>query len=100
MNNERISKLEAQVAELTQQLKALSSFNTIPFNVEKAFKNRLTSDLQPHVTNVTDDFPANPLSELVDEGGSATYRVMSPPDYAIRLHLGGNVYVAIPGFDY
>ena len=99
MNPEqRIAQLEAQVAELTKTVKSLGSFNSIPLNIEKAFKSRLINNLQERVTDITDDFPADPLSVDVDEGGTSSYTVAAPPDYVLRVKIGG-IYVAIGAYD-
>lgn len=96
--NERIVKLEAQVQELTKTVQSLSSFNTIPLNIEKAFKNRLTNDKQEIITDITADFTPPFFNQAVNEGGTASYQVMTTPEYALRVRLGRN-YVAIPAFD-
>lgn len=97
--DQRIAKLEAQVAELAATLNKFRSFNTIPIEVDKAFSARLLGDVQPKITDITADFPADPLSQDVNEGGSASYTVAAPPDYALRVRLGG-LSVAIGAYDY
>ena len=93
-----MNPLEQRVAALEAQLKALSSFNTIPFGVEKAFKKRLISNLQEQVEDITVDFPSPPFAQAVNEGGMSSYDVMTTPEYALKVRLG-NLYVAIPAFD-
>lgn len=97
--NERIVKLEAQVAELLKTVHSLSSFNTIPLNVEKAFKNRIANDLQPQITDITSSFSPPFFNQAVNEGGAASYQVMTTADYALKVKIG-SLSVAIPAFDY
>jgi hypothetical protein len=96
-----MNELEKRVAELERIIKALGAFNTIPLNVEKAFRNRLnlTNDVQEIITNITSEFPADPLSQDVDEAGTDSYKVMLPPDYVLKVRLGAG-YVGVPAFDY
>lgn len=99
--DERITQLERQIAELTQQIKALGSFTTIPLTVEKAFRNRLNMvvDRQEIITDITSEFTPPFFDQAVNEGGAASYSVMTTPDYALKVRLG-SLYVAIPAFDY
>lgn len=97
--DQRIAQLEAQVAEMRELLNKFRSFNTIPLEVDKAFSTRLLGDTQPKITDITADFPADPLSQSVSEGGTASYKVAAPPDYALRVRLGG-LSVAIGAYDY
>ena len=94
----RIVKLEAEVAELKRLVKSLSSFTTIPLNIEKAFKNRIAGDLQERITDITADFTPPFFDQAVNEGGVASYSVMTTPEYALKVKLG-SIYVAIPAFD-
>lgn len=99
--DERIAQLERQVAELTKRLNALQSFTTIPFDVEKAFRNRLNlnRDLQEIITDITSEFPSPPLAQSVNEAGMDSYDVMTTPDYVLKVRLG-NLYVGVPAFDF
>lgn len=99
--DERIAQLERMVASLTNQVNALGSFTTIPLNVEKAFRNRLnmTTDRQEIITDITSEFPSPPFAQAVNESGTSSYDVMPTSDYALRVRLG-NLYVAIPAFDF
>jgi hypothetical protein len=96
--DERIKVLEAQVAELTKVVQALGSFNTIPLNIEKALKARLLSNVQPQITDITDSFTPPFFDQAVNEGGMASYSVMTTPEYALQVKIG-SLAVAIPAFD-
>lgn len=100
--DQRIAQLERTVADLSQQIKQLSNNTTIPFNVEKAFRNRLklNKNAQEEITDVTTDFPANPLSESVNEAGTSSYNVMAAPDIVLSVRLPNGTLVAVGAFDY
>lgn len=92
MNPEqRIAQLEGQVSALLQQVKALSSSASIPFNVEKAFRNRL--GINHPVWKIEYDYAGTAVAnnQAVNEAGSASYNVLAAPD--------GYLFITIPAED-
>lgn len=76
---QRIAQLEALVADLRLQMGNLTSSNTIPYDVEKAFKNRLSYFAKPHIIFDHDGDAVN-NTQAVNEDGSGTYNVLKVPD--------------------
>lgn len=88
MNPEaRIARLEAQVAQLTQFVGALRSTSLIPFDVEKAFRDRLRI-LYP-IHKVVYDLAGEAVNNnrTVNEGGTSSYSVLAPPDAWIFITI-------------
>ena len=88
---QRIAQLEVQVANLTEQMKRLGDSTSIPFSVEKAFRNRL-GVLHP-VWEIVYDYSgiAANNTQAVNEGGMASYNVLAAPD--------GYLFITLPGED-
>lgn len=95
--NPEIEQLKKEIAALHRKIDLLSSFTTIPFTVEKAFKERLgINGLQEKL--VDSGVAPSVYTETVDQGmGSAD--VLAAPDYILRMKFS-NLTVAIPAFDF
>ena len=88
MNPEqRIAQLERTVAALAQQLKQLSNNTTIPFDVEKAFRNRL--GINYPVWKIEYDYAGAAVSnnKSVNEAGTSSYSVLNVPDGYLFITL-------------
>lgn len=94
---QEIAQLKQQIAVLAEQVQKLSSFTAIPFEVERAFRNRLGIDnLQTKIYN-GGDLVSNYV-QAVNESGMSSYNVPSEPDYMLRLKYG-NLAVVVPAYD-
>jgi hypothetical protein len=92
-----MNPLEQRIAELEKQVKALSSMTTIPFNVEKAFKQRLKLDSFGLISIAT-GFDTAQYLRAVDEGGIDSYNVVAPPDDILLVNFDGHTY-GIPAYN-
>lgn len=70
INEEKIKQLENTVNELIKSINALEDVNTIPLNVENAFRRRNIG-----ISNVT----ATSQTQAVQENGASVYNVAKPP---------------------
>jgi len=71
-DTERIAQLERQVEELAKKLKAFSSFTSIPFDVEKAFKVRLARYFPPLPESVAVALANAPFTAITAPTGGTT----------------------------
>ena len=87
METEQLLK---RIEILEQQVKNLSAFSTIPYDVEKAFRDRLKistyASLGSSVKTVASE------TQGVNEGGAASYNVPKIFDGYRQMTDGGNVY--------
>lgn len=92
-----LEQLKQQVAALEAQVKALASFATIPFEVDKAFRNRLgVNNLQEKL--VDSGVATSVYTESVDQG-MGSVDVLAAPDYILRMKYQ-HLTVAIPAYDF
>ena len=84
-------ELERKIQALEEVLQALRHANSIPFDIDQAFRERLgvgdISALQ------VDGKIANSENQAVNEAGSASYQVLAGPDGWLSLEIGGTTYV-------
>ena len=93
-----LAQLKLEVEELKRQVKALTSHTTIPFEIDKAFKERLgVNGLQEKLTN--SGVAVSTYVQAVDEGGTDTYNVLAEPDYILRMKYQ-HLTVAVPAYDF
>ena len=87
----RIAQLERTVAELTTKMNALGSSSSIPFPIEKAFRNRL--GINYPVWKIEYDYAGAAVNntQAVNEGGMASYNVLKSPD--------GYLFITLPAED-
>lgn len=80
--------LKQRITKLENELKKLSSSTTIPFNVEQAFRARIT------LGELTASTKANTSEDkTVNEGGVSVYAVLDRPDgYDKRVDAGVTKY--------
>lgn len=77
-SEQRIAKLEATVAELSQFIQNLQSANSIPLPVDRALRARL--DVENISVSIDAGFDLNQVRKSVDEAGAASYFVAAVPD--------------------
>lgn len=86
MEQELLQRIEA----LEQELEALRSASTIPYDVDSAFRERFRLN---NVTIATVSSKANDSEDqAVNEGGSGTYSVLKPPDGFLQITINNTVY--------
>lgn len=92
--NEEIKQLQEQVVKLTQRLDSLQSSTTIPFDVDRAFRDRFRDITGLSVSSKNLDSE----DQAVNEGGASTYSVMGDPDGFLQITIS-NVAYYIPYFN-
>ena len=80
--------MEGIVADLTARVNALGNSSAIPFNVQKAFENRLHLPAFP-IFKVDTDYDTAQVFKSVNEGGSATYSVANTADEVLTIFVEG-----------
>lgn len=95
-NKEFQNLILKEIDKINRRLDALSSSNSIPFNVEQALRDRL--GLASVDTIDLSNKSASSENQAVNEGGIATYFVMKPPDGFVQLTKNG-VVIYIPYFN-
>ena len=86
--------LARRVEQLELEIKNLKSSTTIPFEVDRAFRDRFRDILilKPSSKNLDSE------DQAVDESGSGTYSVLGDPDgFLVTVVAGTNYY--IPYYD-
>lgn len=85
---EKMKEMYDQIRKLQAQVDSFYAFATIPFPVEKAFKDRFRIDqyaiLEPSAKSASSE------NQSVNEAGVATYSVLKPPDGFEQRNVGGN----------
>ena len=84
-------EMAIRITELEQKLDALNNANSIPFDVDQAFRERLGADRATLVSVASKT--TNSENQAVNEGGSATYQVLKGPDGWLSLEIAGTIYV-------
>lgn len=80
--------LKQRITKLENELKKLGSSTTIPFNVEQAFRNRITLGELSSSSKAADS-----EDKTVNEGGVSVYAVLNRPDgYDKRTDAGTTKY--------
>ncbi len=74
--------------EMYDFIQSLKNATTIPFDVDGAFRDRLSDSLDLMVSTKG----ANSEDQAVDEGGSATYDVLGDPAGFLEINIAGTVY--------
>lgn len=84
---------EEQVRALIRQeiIRVLGDVSNVPLEVQNALTIRLPSPINSSTKSATSE------NQAVDEGGSALYSVMKPPDAFAETSVGGTT-VYIPYF--
>lgn len=72
-----MEELQRQINILTKRLDALTNTQTIPLEVDRAFRERFRDSLG---TLSTSTKSASSENQAVDEGGTDTYSVLGAPD--------------------
>lgn len=86
---EKILKLEREIQELKREMAFLSSSNTIPFNTEQAFRDRLGIQSLASLSGSTKTAASE--TQSVSESGSSSYSVAKPMDGFREFVVGGSV---------
>lgn len=79
---------EKNLNDLLQWKKLLESSNTIPLNIHQAFTSRFAKALNI----VTSAKSSTSENQAVNEGGVATYSVMTTPDGFLQITIGETIY--------
>jgi hypothetical protein len=85
MSNEQLQK---EIEMLKQEIQNLKSSTTIPYDVDQAFRVRLSDLLALSVSSKG----VNTEDVTVNEAGVASYAVMNDPDGFLQVTLNGTVY--------
>jgi len=80
-------EMEKEIIELKRQMKLLKSTSTIPFEIEKAFEDRL--DIRKFIKPLISAKLANSENQAVDEAGAGTYNVLGNPTGFVVMTLSG-----------
>ena len=85
---EEIAQLKRELRELKAEFDLLKSNDTIPFEIDNAFRDRLSAltDL------VVSAKGADTEDQAVNEGGSSTYDVLGDPDGFLQIDIAGSNY--------
>jgi hypothetical protein len=71
--NPEIEQIKKDIADIVARLDKLNASNTIPFRVDKAFRNRFELDKFPIVEkSVADGLATAPLAAITAPAGGAT----------------------------
>lgn len=102
---EEISQLKEKIASLESQLTQMEGINTfiqslkasttIPFEVDRAFRDRFRDIL---TLSVSSSKTADSEDVTVNEGGSSSYAVMNDPVGFLEFTIAGTVYY-VPYFN-
>lgn len=84
----KFEQLLRRVERLEEENLKLRAAATIPFEVDAAFRKRLSGVFG---VTVSADSP-NTLDQAVDEGGASTYSVMKEASAVLQLTINGTVY--------
>lgn len=83
---------EQQLNMLLQWKRQMESSNTIPLNIDQAFRGRF-----PVGTSITTSTKAaGSENQVVEEAGAATYSVLKPPDAFYQFVDSTGVVIYIP----
>ena len=85
---DELDQLKLEVAILKKRLDDLSAFATIPYDVEKAFRDRLRIIEFARLSASTKS--ASSENQAVNEAGAASYSVLKPPDGFREFVVSGN----------
>jgi len=85
---EMFEKIQGQIKILEGFKKSLESFTTIPFNVDKAWRERFKDIVGLKVS--TKDLDSE--DQAVNEGGAGTYDVLGDPDGFLEFTVQGTTY--------
>ena len=87
-----IKILQIQVEVLKQEIELLKAANTIPYDVEAAFRTRLRLDLFTVGGIISSGKVASSENQIVNEGGASVYNVLKPPDAFVQTVIGATTY--------
>lgn len=73
--------------EMKAFIESLKDSSSIPFEVDRAFRRRLSSD---DIAISTKD--VNSEDKAVNEGGAGTYNVLKEPDGFLQKRIGSAMY--------
>lgn len=79
--------LKRQVEELMAWKKSLENAQSIPLNIDQAFRARFISG-----GVVTSTKSSSSENQAVNEGGVATYSVLKTPDGFLQVTIGSTIY--------
>lgn len=89
---EQIQQLTRRIEALENENRLLKSSNTIPLEIDQAFRDRFLSGVTQAI--VADSKSASSENQAVNEGGVATYNVLKPPDGFVSTVLNGaTIYI-------
>jgi hypothetical protein len=92
-----MEELKQQLNELLTWKKSLERSSTIPLPIDQSFRDRFLNNLPKQV--VSDTKSSSSENQAVNEGGTATYNVLKPPDGFARVVLDTGEVVYIPYYD-
>ncbi|MFA6314983.1 MAG: hypothetical protein WC648_01255 [Candidatus Paceibacterota bacterium] len=90
---EQILQLARRVEVLERENRLLKSSKSIPLDIDQAFRARFLSDIPDPI--LANSKSASSENQVVDEGGSATYSVLQPPD-AFASTIIGTTTIYLP----
>lgn len=79
-------QLQQQIDDIQKLLNSLKNSNSIPKEIDGAFRSRLGA------TVTTSDIPLANVTQHVNEAGSGTYDVATPPTGLVTVTLAGKKY--------
>lgn len=79
---------EQRITQLEQQIQQLKAAATIPYEVDQAFRTRLTGLINLAVSGKG----ATSENRSVVEAGAGTYSVMGIPDGFLQIVISGTTY--------
>lgn len=81
------TQLEKRIAELEAFMNALKSSNSIPIEVDGAFRRRFLNVDDILVSSKS----ASSENQAVDESGTSSFNVLKPPDGFLQKTINGSV---------
>ena len=85
-----IKELTIEVEKLKAEVNALKSFASIPFDTDKAFRERLGINSLSKLLVSTKG--ATTENQAVSEAGAGSYSVLKPPDLFLQVIVSGTTY--------
>lgn len=83
-------ELLQRIVELEREMQLLRAGSTIPFDIEKALRERLRiGTFNPTTLSAKG---ATTENQSVNESGVATYSVLKPPDAFLTITIGSTAY--------
>jgi hypothetical protein len=89
--NPQIESLKKEIESLKKEINLLKRSSTIPFDIEKSFRDRLGIDEVSYILS-TSAKGAGTENSVVNEGGSSVYSVLTAPDGFLQTTISSTTY--------